>query len=70
MLAKGAIHCLERGIVPVQAGDFLMISGELGLLMCGFTFTSAMQFAPLTTLLCHLHFAPQAPRRQMSAGVG
>ena len=42
--AKGAIHFLERGIVPVLTGGFLMINGELGILMCGFTFSSAMQF--------------------------
>ena len=41
--AKGAIHILELGIVPVQTGGFLMTTGELGILMFGFTFSSAMQ---------------------------
>ena len=67
-LAKGAIHCLERGFVPVQTGDFMTINGELRIVMCGFTFSS-MQFALLATRLCHLHFAPQALRRQTCAGV-
>ena len=45
--AKGAIHSLERGIVPVQTGGFLKIDGELGIIMCAFTFSSAMQVTPL-----------------------
>ena len=43
-LAKGAVHSLERDLAPVLTGGFLMITGELGILMCGFTFLSAMQF--------------------------
>ena len=42
--AKGAIHFLERGIAPVLTGGFLMRHGELGILIRGFTFSSAMQF--------------------------
>ena len=30
--------------MPVQTGGFLMITSELGIFMCGFTFSSAMQF--------------------------
>ena len=64
--SKGAIHCLERGIVPVLIGGFLMINGELGVLMCGFTFSS---FAPLATRLCHLHFALEAFSKANVCGV-
>ena len=37
--AKVAVHSLERGIALMFTGGFLIISGELGILMCGFTFS-------------------------------
>ena len=67
-LAKGAIHCLERGFVPVQTGDFLMINDELGILMSCFMFLSVMQFYPLATRLCPLHFVPEASSKANVCG--
>ena len=57
---KCALRTLKLDLMRVRLCGFLGVIRELRIRKASFEPSSATQFAPLATRMCHLQFAPQA----------